>query len=61
MSQRGTSIKKDSTVKREVERDIEAETEQTQPRPKYANPNRDQARGDWDRSGMHTDEERSRE
>ena len=29
--------------------------------PSYRNPNRDQARGDWDRSRRHTDEGASRD
>ena len=49
-------IKKDQQVRREVLDDIGAEIAQT-PNPMYRNPNRDQARGDWDRSGRHGDEE----
>ena len=53
-------LKKDQQVRREVLGDIEAETVQENP-TQYRNPNRDQARGDWDRSGRHTDEDASRD
>jgi hypothetical protein len=54
-------IKKDQMVRREVLDEIAKETTQEHQEPLYRNPNRDQARGDWDRSGRHTDENRSRE
>ena len=54
-------IKKDHQVRREVLEEIGAEIAQTSVVPQYRNPNRDQARGDWDRTGRHTDEERSRD
>jgi hypothetical protein len=54
-------IKKDQQVRREVLSDIGSEIAQERTTPHYRNPNRDQARGDWDRSGFHTDEGRSRE
>jgi hypothetical protein len=41
--------------------EISSEITQDRTEPTYRNPNRDQARGDWDRSGRHTDEERSRD
>lgn len=50
-------IKKDQQVRREVLDDITAEIDQERTQPQYRNPNRDQARGDWDRTGRHTDEE----
>ena len=53
-------LKKDQQVRREVLGDIEAETAQ-ESTTQYRNPNRDQARGDWDRSGRHTDEGASRD
>lgn len=53
-------IKKDQMVRRAVLDEIAQETAQDV-EPKYRNPNRDQARGDWDRSRRHTDEGRSRE
>ena len=54
-------IKKDQQVRREVLEDIGAEINQEGTHPQYRNPNRDQARGDWDRSGRHTDEGASRD
>jgi hypothetical protein len=53
-------IKRDPNVKRETLDDI-AEIVQEHSGPTYRNLNRDQARGDWDRSGRHTDEGRSRD
>ena len=53
-------IKKDQQVRREVLEDIGAEVTQ-RPNPVYRNPNRDQARGDWDRSRRHGDEDGGRE
>jgi hypothetical protein len=62
-NRRGESrqLKKDQQVRREVRGDIGAEIVSGPSGPQYRNPNRDQARGDWDRSGRHTDEERSRD
>ena len=54
-------IKKDQQVRREVLSDIGSEIAQDHTSPRYRNPNRDEARGDWDRSGRHTDEGRSRD
>jgi hypothetical protein len=54
-------IKKDSNVQRETLDDIGSEIVQKHSEPSYRNPNRDQARGDWDRSGRRTDEGRSRD
>jgi len=54
-------LKKDQQVRREVLDDIGAEIVQERTTPQYRNPNRDQARGDWDRSRRHTDEDASRE
>ncbi len=54
-------LKKDQTVRRQVLEEISSEITQDRTEPTYRNPNRDQARGDWDRSGRHTDEERSRD
>lgn len=54
-------LKKDPMVRREVRDDIGSETIQGRTGASYRNPNRDQARGDWDRSGRHTDEDRSRD
>jgi hypothetical protein len=54
-------IKKDQTIRREVLDDIAKETVQDHQEARYRNANRDQARGDWDRSRRHTDEGMSRE
>ena len=54
-------IKKDSNVQRETLEDIGSEIVQEHSEPTYRNPNRDQARGDRDRSGRRTDEGRSRD
>jgi hypothetical protein len=54
-------LKKDQQVRREVLGDIGQEIVQGSTSPLYRNANRDQARGDWDRSRRHTDEERSRD
>ncbi len=56
----GKQLKKDQQIRREVLDEIGAEIVQDRIDPQYRNPNRDQARGDWDRSGRHTDEGRSR-
>ena len=53
-------IKKDQQVRREVLSDIGSEIAQDRTVARYRNPNRDEARGDWDRTGRHTDEGRSR-
>jgi len=54
-------VKKDQQVRREVLDEIGAEIVQDRTTAQYRNPNRDQARGDWDRSGRRTDEESSRD
>jgi hypothetical protein len=54
-------IKKDQQVKREVLDEIGSEITQDRTEAQYRNPNRDQARGDWDRSRRHTDEGMSRD
>ena len=54
-------IKKDQQVRREVLGEIGSEIAQEHTTPQYRNPNRDQARGDWDRSGRRTDEHSSRD
>jgi hypothetical protein len=54
-------LKKDQQVRREVLSEIGSEITQDNAAPQYRNPNRDQARGDWDRSRRHTDEDRSRD
>jgi len=54
-------IRKDQMVRREVLDEIANETVQDHQEPRYRNPNRDQSRGDWDRSRRHTDEGMSRD
>jgi hypothetical protein len=54
-------LKRAQTARREVLEEISSEITQDRTEPTYRNPNRDQTRGDWDRSGRHTDEERSRD
>jgi hypothetical protein len=55
-------LKKDQQVRRETYETIGSEiVDEQHSTPQYRNPNRDQARGDWDRSGRHTDEEKSRD
>ena len=55
-------LKKDQQVKREVRDDISAETLGVRASATlYRNQNRDQARGDWDRSRRHGDEDASRD
>jgi hypothetical protein len=60
---RGVSkeLKKDQQVRREVLSDIGSEIAQERTTAQYRNANRDQARGDWDRSRRHMDEGRSRD
>jgi hypothetical protein len=54
-------IRKDQQVRRDVLDEIGAEIKQDHTEPRYRNPNRDQARGDSDRSGRHADEGMSRD
>jgi len=54
-------LKRDQQVRRETLDEIGSEIVQNHSEPTYRNPNRDQARGDWDRTGRHTDEGRSRD
>ena len=54
-------LKKDQQVRREVLSEIGSEIAQDRSNAAYRNPNRDQARGDWDRSGRRTDEGSSRD
>jgi hypothetical protein len=60
---RGVSkqLKKDQQVRREALDELGSEIVQNATGPTYRNPNRDQARGDWDRSRRHTDEDSSRD
>jgi hypothetical protein len=54
-------LKKDQDVRRQVLDEIGSEIVQDHTGASYRNPNRDQARGDSDRSRRHTDENRSRD
>ena len=54
-------LKKDSRAQRDVLDEIGAEVVQDGSEPQYRNPNRDQARGDWDRTGRRGDEGNSRD
>jgi hypothetical protein len=54
-------LKKDQQVRRETLQELGAEIVQEGTGPAYRNPNRDQARGDWDRSRRHADEGNSRD
>jgi hypothetical protein len=54
-------LRKDQQVRREVLGEIGTEIAQDRTSAHYRNPNRDQARGDWDRSGFHTDQGASRD
>ena len=51
------SGKKDQSVRRETLRDLEEQPTSARAEAQLKNPNRDQARGDWDRTGRHGDEE----
>src|SRR5262245_38803724 len=53
-------LQRDQPVRREVWSDIGSEMAQERTPPTYRNPNRDQSRGDWDRSRRHMDEGHSR-
>jgi hypothetical protein len=54
-------LKKDQQVRREVLDEIGSEIVQDTAATHYRNPNRDQARGDWDRSRRRTDAGSSRD
>jgi hypothetical protein len=54
-------LKRDQQVRRETLDEIGSEIVQEGTEPAYRNPNRDQVRGDWDRSRRHTDEGSSRD
>jgi hypothetical protein len=54
-------LKRDQQVRREVLDEIGSEIVQDTAATLYRNPNRDQARGDWDRSRRRTDAGNSRD
>jgi hypothetical protein len=53
-------LKKDSSGPRETREELAEETRSSATKPQQKNPNRDRARGDWDRTGIHHDEGMSR-
>jgi hypothetical protein len=53
-------IRKDQQVRREVRQDLEEEIRSSAAKPLIRQPNRDQARGDWDRTRTHQDVDASR-
>jgi hypothetical protein len=51
-------LKKDRSVSREVRDEVADQVRDgADSQPRIRNPNRDRARGDWDRTGDHHDEE----
>jgi hypothetical protein len=55
------TIKKDQHGPREVREEVAEEIRDGNPmQPIVRNPNRDRARGDWDRTGDHHDEDPNR-
>jgi hypothetical protein len=51
-------FKKDQSFAREVRDEVNEQVRDgSDAKPLIKNPNRDQARGDWDRTGLHHDEE----
>lgn len=52
--------RRDQQVRREVRQDVEEEIRSSGAQPLIRQPNRDQARGDWDRSRTHQDVDTSR-
>src|SRR5262245_2683908 len=58
----GKELKRDQQVRREVLDEIGLEIgRQERTEPSYRNPNRDQSRGDWDRSRRRADQGQSRD
>lgn len=48
-------LRRDQQVRRDVQREVGEEIRSSDTKPLIRQPNRDQARGDWDRSGDHQD------
>ncbi|MBS1818060.1 MAG: hypothetical protein JSU08_09030 [Acidobacteria bacterium] len=48
-------IRRDQQVRREVRDEVAEEIRSSDSQTLIRQPNRDQARGDWDRSGFHQD------
>jgi hypothetical protein len=53
-------IRKDQDSPAEVRSEVMEEIRPNAVKPLVRNPNRDEARGDWDRTGVHHDENSSR-
>lgn len=53
-------IKKDQRSPRDAREELSEEVQSSAVKPRVKNPNRDVARGDWDRSGVHHDEDADR-
>lgn len=49
------SFRKDQAGPRETREEVLEEIRDGSPQPRVENPNRDRARGDWDRTGDHHD------
>ncbi len=47
--------RKDQQVRRELQQEVGEEIRSSDSKPLIRQPNRDQARGDWDRTGNHHD------
>ena len=54
------ALRKDQNGARDVRREIGEEIRSSATKPRQEHPNRDRARGDWDRTGYHHDEGMSR-
>ena len=53
-------LRKDQQVRREVRQEVGEEIRSIDSQPFIRQPNRDQSRGDWDRSGDHRNVDTSR-
>jgi hypothetical protein len=53
-------LKKDQSGSREAREELNEEIRPSGTKPKMEHPNRDRARGDWDRTQQHGDEGSSR-
>jgi hypothetical protein len=50
-------VKRDQHAARDVRDEVAEEIRPSGTKPRVENPNRDRARGDWDRTGDHHDED----
>jgi hypothetical protein len=57
---KGKRIRRDQTTPREILEEVAQEIRSTAATPLVRQPNRDRARGDWDRTGDHQDAGTSR-